>query len=184
MLAFNRSVVCARFVRYIVIYTFAFIGGKEFLRKVSETVRMVFIHGYKYPFPIESSTQKKLYKATIWHNTSWKAGNGQLGKFYFPVGKIFFLSWKIIFFQLGTFRSPFWRVFVRFWPLMAIISKHQKCFTFSFLFWQKKIFFALIYRICVICVPLSEDISLTQIPQIPPMLLLFREINVRHNAKD
>ena len=48
------SVVCARFVRYIVIYSFAFIGGKEFLRKVSETVRMVFIHGYMYPFPIES----------------------------------------------------------------------------------------------------------------------------------
>ena len=91
-------------------------------------------------FPHRIINTKKLYKATIWRNTSWKAGNGQLGKFYFPVGKIFFLSWKIIFFQLGTFRSPFWRVFVRFWPLMAIICKHQKCFTFSFLFRQKKHF--------------------------------------------
>ena len=53
MLAFNRSVVCARFVRYIVIYTFAFIGGKEFQRKVTATVLMAFIHGYSYPFPIE-----------------------------------------------------------------------------------------------------------------------------------
>ena len=90
------------------------------------------LNSYKYT--------KKLYKETIWHKTSWKAGNGQLGKFYFPVGKIFFLSWKIIFFQLGTFRSPFWRIFVRFWPLMVIISEYQKSFTFSFLFRQKKDF--------------------------------------------
>ena len=49
---------------------------------------------------------KKLYKETIWSKTSWKAGNGQLGKFYFPVGKIFFLSWKIIFFQLENSYFP------------------------------------------------------------------------------
>ena len=83
---------------------------------------------------------KKLYKETIWHKTSWKVGNGQLGKFYFPVGKIFFLSWKIIFFQLGTFRSPFWRIFARFWPFMVIISEYQKSFTFSSLLRQKKHF--------------------------------------------
>mgnify|MGYP006324815895 CR=1 FL=1 len=84
---------------------------------------------------------KKLYKETIWSKTSWKVRNGQLGKFYFPVGKIFFLSWKIIFFQLGTFRSPFWRIFARFWPLMVIISEYQKSFTFSFSFRQKKHYF-------------------------------------------
>ena len=83
---------------------------------------------------------KKLYKETIWHKTSWKVRNGQLGKFYFPVGKIFFLSWKIIFFQLGTFRSPFWRIFARFWPLKVIISEYQKSFTFSSLLRHKKNF--------------------------------------------
>ena len=82
---------------------------------------------------------KKLYKETIWSKTSWKAGNGQLGKFYFPVGKIFFLSWKIIFFQLGTFRSPFWRIFARFWPLMVIISEYKKVLRFHFCFDKRKI---------------------------------------------
>ena len=83
---------------------------------------------------------KKLYKATSWRKAYCKVRNGQLGKFYFPVGKIFFLSWKIIFFQLGTFRTPFWRIFVRFWPIMVIISKYQKSFTFSSLLRHKKHF--------------------------------------------
>ena len=84
---------------------------------------------------------KKLYKETIWRKAYCKVRNGQLGKFYFPVGKIYFLSWKIIFFQLGTFRSPFRRIFARFRPLLVIISEHKKSFTFSFLFRQKKHYF-------------------------------------------
>ena len=122
------------------------------------------LNSYKYT--------KKLYKETIWHKTSWKVRNGQLGKFYFPVGKIFFLSWKIIFFQLGTFRSPFWRIFTRFWPLMVIISKYQKSFTFLSLFRHKN--------------KRNIFITLTQISPIPQMLLLFREIReirVRNNVK-
>ena len=125
-----------------------------------------------------SQIHKKLYKETIWSKTSWKGGNGQLGKFYFPVGKIFFLSWKIIFFQLGTFRSPFLRIFARFWLLMVIISEYQKCFTFSFSFRQKKDFerWAVSNERVGTLRAASEDFSLTQISPIPQILLLFREI--------
>ena len=42
---------------------------------------------------------KILYKTLFPYKSSWKAGNAQLENFYFPVGKLFFLSWKIIFFQ-------------------------------------------------------------------------------------
>ena len=93
---------------------------------------------------------------------------GYSSQFYFPVGKIFFLSWKIIFFQLGTFRTPFWRIFVRFWPIMVIISKYQKSFTFLSLFRHKN--------------KRNIFITLTQISPIPQMLLLFREIRERNNA--
>ena len=129
---------------------------------------------------------KKLYKETIWSKTSWKVRNGQLGKFYFPVGKIFFLSWRIIFFQLGTFRSPFWRIFARFWPLMVIISEYQKSFTFSFLFRQKKDFerWAVSNEGVGTLRAASEDFSLTQISPIPQILLLFREICLWHNSDE
>ena len=121
---------------------------------------------------------KKLYKETIWRKAYCKVRNGQLGKFYFPVGKIYFLSWKIIFFQLGTFRTPFWRIFVRFWPLMVIISKYQKSFTFSSWFQQKKDFerWAVSNERVGTLRAASEDFSLTQISPIPQILLLFREI--------
>ena len=42
---------------------------------------------------------KILYKTVFPYKSSWKAGNALLENFYFPVGKLFFLSWKIIFFQ-------------------------------------------------------------------------------------
>ena len=70
---------------------------------------------------------KKLYKETIWSKTSCKARNGQLGKFYFPVGKIFFLSWKIIFFQLGTFRTLF-DAFLFDFDLIWLLSVNTKMF--------------------------------------------------------
>ena len=96
------SVVCARFVRYIVIYTFAFIGGKEFLRKVTATVRMVFMHGYSYPFPIESSTQKNFTKKQFDitpvgkpETASWENFISLLEKYFFSVGKLFFSSWAL-----------------------------------------------------------------------------------------
>ncbi len=31
--------------------------------------------------------------------TSWKVENAQLENFYFPTGKLFFLSWKVKIFQ-------------------------------------------------------------------------------------
>mgnify|MGYP003441798606 CR=1 FL=1 len=42
---------------------------------------------------------KILYKTTFSYKSSWKAGNALLEKYYFPTGKLFFLSWKFIFFQ-------------------------------------------------------------------------------------
>ena len=102
MLAFNRSVVCAHFARHIVIYTFAFIGGKEFQRKVTATVLMVFIHGYSYPFPIESSTQKNFTKKKFDvtpvgkpETASWENFISLLEKNFFSVGKLFFFSWAL-----------------------------------------------------------------------------------------
>ena len=38
---------------------------------------------------------KILYKTAFSYNSSWKVENAQLENFYFPVGKLFFLSWKI-----------------------------------------------------------------------------------------
>ena len=38
---------------------------------------------------------KILYKTVFLHKTSWKIESAQLENFYFPVGKLFFLSWKI-----------------------------------------------------------------------------------------
>ena len=97
------SVVCARFVRHIVIYSFAIIGGKEFQRKVSATVRMVFIHGYSYPFPIVSSTQKNFTKQQFDvtpvgkpETASWENFISLLEKYFFSVGKLFFSSWALL----------------------------------------------------------------------------------------
>jgi len=44
-------------------------------------------------------TIKNLYKTIFPEESSWKAGNDQLEKYYFPTGKLFFLSWKFIFSQ-------------------------------------------------------------------------------------
>lgn len=57
---------------------------------------------------------KILYKTIFQYKSSWKAENAQLGKYYFPVGKLFFFSWKIIFSQLGLFLPPFLSVFAHF----------------------------------------------------------------------
>ena len=42
---------------------------------------------------------KILYKTVFPYKSSWKVKSAQLENFYFPVGKLFFLSWKFIFFQ-------------------------------------------------------------------------------------
>ena len=38
---------------------------------------------------------KILYKTVFSYKSSWKVENAQLEKYYFPTGKLFFLSWKI-----------------------------------------------------------------------------------------
>ena len=38
---------------------------------------------------------KILYKTEFLHKSSWKVESAQLENFYFPVGKLFFLSWKV-----------------------------------------------------------------------------------------
>ena len=42
---------------------------------------------------------KILYKTVFLSKSSWKVESAQLENFYFPVGKLFFLSWKIKFSQ-------------------------------------------------------------------------------------
>ena len=42
---------------------------------------------------------KILYKTVFLYKSSWKVESAQLENFYFPVGKLFFLSWKIKFSQ-------------------------------------------------------------------------------------
>ena len=44
---------------------------------------------------------KILYMVVFTTKSCWKGGNGQLEKFCFPTGNLFFLNWEIIFFQLG-----------------------------------------------------------------------------------
>jgi hypothetical protein len=43
--------------------------------------------------------QKIFYKTVFLYKSSWKVESAQLENFYFPVGKLFFLSWKIKFSQ-------------------------------------------------------------------------------------
>ena len=38
---------------------------------------------------------KILYKTEFLYKSSWKVESAQLENFYFPVGKLFFLSWKV-----------------------------------------------------------------------------------------
>ncbi|MBR5481819.1 MAG: hypothetical protein IKU85_09020, partial [Bacteroidaceae bacterium] len=38
---------------------------------------------------------KILYKTEFSYKSSWKVESAQLENFYFPVGKLFFLSWKV-----------------------------------------------------------------------------------------
>ena len=44
---------------------------------------------------------KILYMVVFTTKSCWKGGNGQLEKFCFPTGKLFFFNWEIIFFLLG-----------------------------------------------------------------------------------
>ena len=37
---------------------------------------------------------KILYKTVFSYKSSWKVESAQLEKYYFPTGKLFFLSWK------------------------------------------------------------------------------------------
>ena len=43
----------------------------------------------------DSCAIKILYKTVFLYKSSWKVESAQLENFYFPVGKLFFLSWKI-----------------------------------------------------------------------------------------
>ena len=42
-----------------------------------------------------SVPMKILYKTEFSYKSSWKVESAQLENFYFPTGKLFFLSWKI-----------------------------------------------------------------------------------------
>ena len=75
-------------------------------------------------------TIKILYKTIFQYKSSWKAENAQLGKYYFPVGQLFFFSWKIIFSQLGLFLPPFLSVFAHFDQLWLILLTANKSLQF------------------------------------------------------
>ena len=57
---------------------------------------------------------KILYKTVFSYKSSWKVESAQLENFYFPVGKLFFLSWKIKILQLVNVRRLFRFVFELF----------------------------------------------------------------------
>ena len=62
-----------------------------FCRKNSKLIAHYVLLSKKYnPYAI-----KILYKTVFLYKSSWKVESAQLENFYFPVGKLFFLSWKI-----------------------------------------------------------------------------------------
>ena len=56
--------------------------------KISKSVVICRICAISVPLKI-------LYKTVFSYKSSWKVESAQLENFYFPVGKLFFLSWKI-----------------------------------------------------------------------------------------
>ena len=59
-------------------------------------VRMTFVYS---PLIAHCVLMKIFYKTDFPYKSSWKVKSAQLENFYFPVGKLFFLSWKIKFSQ-------------------------------------------------------------------------------------
>ena len=57
---------------------------------------------------------KILYKNAVLYKSSQKVENAQLEKYYFPTGKLFFLSWKVKNFQQGIMGRTFRFVFELF----------------------------------------------------------------------
>ena len=62
-------------------------------------VRMTFVYSqlivHRSPLIAHRVPLKILYKTEFSYKSSWKVESAQLENFYFPVGKLFFLSWKI-----------------------------------------------------------------------------------------
>jgi hypothetical protein len=50
---------------------------------------------HRSPLIAHCVPMKILYKTEFSYKSSWKVKSAQLENFYFPVGKLFFLSWKI-----------------------------------------------------------------------------------------
>ena len=76
--------------------------GSQFNTSVEKTHGSLLItHNSKRSYvkshrsPLISVPLKILYKTVFSYKSSWKVESAQLENFYFPVGKLFFLSWKI-----------------------------------------------------------------------------------------
>ena len=63
----------------------------EILKQVQDDICVLTAHRS----PLISVPLKILYKTVFLYKSSWKVESAQLENFYFPVGKLFFLSWKI-----------------------------------------------------------------------------------------
>ena len=63
----------------------------EILKQVQDDICVLTAHRSS----LISVPLKILYKTVFLYKSIWKVESAQLENFYFPVGKLFFLSWKI-----------------------------------------------------------------------------------------
>ena len=67
----------------------------EILKQVQDDICVLTAHRSS----LISVPLKILYKTVFLYKSSWKVESAQLENFYFPTGKLFFLSWKVKIFQ-------------------------------------------------------------------------------------
>ena len=86
---------------------------------------MAFIHGYSYPFPIESSTQKNFTKQQFDvkpvgkpETASWENFISLLEKYFFSVEKLFFSNWAL--------SEALFDVFLLVFDLLWLLSVNTK----------------------------------------------------------
>ena len=78
---------------------FAFAHRKHLIFFEWGMVRMTFVYSpliaHRSSLIAHCVLMKIFYKTVFSYKSSWKVESAQLENFYFPVGKLFFLSWKI-----------------------------------------------------------------------------------------
>ena len=69
--------------------------GSQFNTYVKSHRSQLIAHNSLLKICVISVPLKILYKIAFSYKSSWKVESAQLENFYFPVGKLFFLSWKV-----------------------------------------------------------------------------------------